>query len=247
MTMIKGRKEVSLKKRLGEMAASLGVDLFRTTVADCLDDAPKGHRAKDVMPDAKSAIVLGMKLLDAQVNIIPSREGEDFFGQSSRQDMFVGHEDIVARRLDEIGYVMARSLEKAGFKAYHQMASRGGTDERYLMGLLSLKHLAAKAGLGVFGYSSLIITPQYGPRVRLTAILTDAEMESDAPLDQSFCEKCVGNPCIVQCPVKALTKPLDESLYQINKYACRQYLNTRPICAICMKVCPTGKRVSRGI
>lgn len=237
---------MSLKKELGEMAANLGVDFFRVTAADHLDDAPAGHRPRDVMPDAKSIIVLGMKFLDAQLNILPVREGESFFSESPRQDMFAGHVDIVARRLDEVGYSIGRSLEKRGFKAYHQMASRGGTDERYLMGLLSLKHLAARAGLGVFGYHSLIVTPQYGPRVRLAAILTDAQIEVDAPLNQSFCERCIGTPCVARCPVKALAKPVDNSLYKINKYACRQYLNTRPTCAICMKVCPIGIERSKG-
>jgi epoxyqueuosine reductase len=233
--------EANLKSTLSEIAESLGVDLFRIVAADRFEDAPEGHRPRDVMPDVKSILILGIKYLDSQLDILPSREGDAFFTQSPRQQMFAGHSDLISQRLDEIGYTVARSLERHGFKAYHQMASAGGVDQRYLTGLLSLKHLAARAGLGVFGYHSLIITPQYGPRVRLAAILTDAKMESDSPLNESFCESCVGTPCIALCPAKALTKPANGSFYQINKYACQQYLTTRPACTICMKVCPTWK------
>ena len=236
--MIKGQDDTGVKKELSEVAASLGIDFFRVTSADGFENTPEGHRPRDIMPDVKSIIILGMKLLDSQLNILPAHEREGF--SSSRQDLYAGHSDIVSHLLDDAGYVIARSLERKGFKAYHVTAARGGVDQRYLMGLLSLKHLAVKAGLGVFGRHSLVITPQYGPRVRLTAILTDAEMEPDPPLAQNFCEKCLGNPCITLCPVKALTEPVGDSPYQINKYACRQYLNTRPACAICMKVCPAG-------
>ena len=105
-----------------------------------------------------------MKILDAQTEVLPT-DGE-YFGVSPRQKMFRGHSTFISQELDRKGYEVARFLEKKGFKAYHQMASTGGTDELYLMGLLSLKHLAAQAGLGVLCYNSLLITPQYCPRDR---------------------------------------------------------------------------------
>ncbi len=217
----------------------LGADVFSVASADALRDAPSGHRVRDVLPDAKSIIVLGMKMLDAQADIIPT--GGDHFGASSRQDMFRGHSTFISQELDRVGYAVARFLEKKGFKAYHQMASTGGTDQRYLMGLLSLKHIAVKAGLGVFGLNSLLITPQYGPRVRLTAIVTDAEIQPDTPLNENFCKTCE-NLCLLMCPANALKKPTDDSPYEINKFACCQYLSTRPTCSICLSVCPVGNK-----
>lgn len=83
------------------MAESLGVDLFRVVAADRFEDAPEGHRPRDVMPDVKSILVLGIKYLDAQLEILPSRE-EGFFTQGPRQQMFAGHNDLISRRLDEI-------------------------------------------------------------------------------------------------------------------------------------------------
>jgi len=227
------------KTTLIRMSERLGADLFGVASVNDLRNAPQGHRPEDVLPNSKSVIVLGLKMLDAQTDILPT-EG-DYFGVSPRQGMFKGHNSFISQELDRIGYALARFLEKEGFKAYHQMASTGGTDERYLIGLLSLKHMAVQAGLGVLGYNSLLLTPKFGPRIRLAAIVTDAEIQQDTPLNESFCGSCE-NPCISSCPVKALQRPADNRAYEFNKYACRQYLTTRPACSICLKVCPIGSK-----
>ena len=233
---------MDLKDDLKEIATRFAVDLFGVASAEDLDDAPQGHRPKDILPNAKSVIVLGMKMLDAQTDILPIN-GE-FFGVSTRQDMFRGHGTFISQELDRAGYAIARVLETKGFKAYHQMAGTGGTDQRYLMGLLSLKHMATQAGLGVLGRHSLLITPQYGPRVRLAAIVTNAELPSDTPMNKDFCKDCE-TPCISLCPANALVKPSQNSPYEINKFACRQYLHTRPTCSVCLKVCPIGSQRTR--
>lgn len=226
-----------LKEDLRSNALRLGADVFGVASIEDLDDPPSGHRPSDVLPGAKSVIVLGMKMLDAQTDVLPV-EG-DYFAESPRQAMFSGHNTCISQQLDRVAYDLSRSLEKKGFKAYHQMASTGGTDQRYLVGLLSLKHLAVKAGVGVFGRHSLLITPEYGPRVRLTAIVTDAKLEPDKPIVQDFCKKC-NSQCISLCPAKALKKPRGKSPYEINRFACNQYVSTRPTCSIRLKICPVG-------
>lgn len=233
---------MNLKQELNEMATRLGADLFGVAPATCLADAPDGHKAEDILIGARSIVILAMKMLDTQVDILPLAGQETaFFGESSRQAMYAAHGGLVSRNLDDLGFKLARFLEKEGYQTYHQMASAGGVDARYLMGLISLKHVAVGGGLGVIGKSSLLITPQFGPRVRLTAIITDAELEPDEPLTQNFCIDC-SKPCITQCPASALVMPQDsELLYKINKFACNQYLNTRPACAVCIKVCPPGR------
>lgn len=150
-----------LKEDLRETALRLGADLFGVASAQDFNDAPAGHRPADILPSAKSVIVLGMKMLDAQTDVLPI-EG-DSFEMGPMQDMFKGHNTFISQQLDRVGYDLSRFLEKKGFKAYHQMASTGGVDQRYLMGLLSLKHLAVKAGIGVLGRHSLLTTPEYGP------------------------------------------------------------------------------------
>jgi len=231
-----------MKNDLRDLSIRLGADLFGVTSVDRLEGAPKGHRPRDVLPNARSVIVLAIKMLDAQTDILPV--GEDSMGVSPRQDMFRGHSNFISQELDRIGYSMARFLERKGFKAYHQMASTGGVDQRYLIGLLSLKHMAVQAGLGEFGRNGLLITPEFGPRVRLTAVVTDAEIEPDNSLSKDFCSSCK-DLCVLSCPSKALEPKDGSSFYKINKFACSQYLNTKPTCGVCLKVCPIGTQRTR--
>ncbi|UCD95942.1 MAG: epoxyqueuosine reductase [Candidatus Bathyarchaeota archaeon] len=235
--MQKGEKHMVLKEGLRRLAIQRGTDLFGVASSDAFNDAPPTHRPRDVMSDAQSIVALGVKMLDAQTDLLRS-EG-DYFDTSPRQRMFQGHNTFISQEIDRVGYSIARLLEKKGFKAYHQMASTGGTDQRFLMGLLSLKHLSVQAGLGVIGRNSLLITPQFGPRVRLTAIVTNAEVAPDEPLEVDFCQHCE-KPCIPVCPVKAIEEPSRGEPYRINKYACQQYLSTRPACSLCLKACPVG-------
>jgi epoxyqueuosine reductase len=227
----------NIKEELREEASRYGIDLFGVASAHDFGDAPSGHRPTDILPGAESIIILGLKMLDAQTDLLPL-EG-DSSSTSPRQAMFSGHNAFLSQRLDSAGYDISRFLEKKGFRAYHQLASTGGVDGRFLTGLLSLKHIAAKAGIGIIGKSSLLVTPRFGPRVRLAAVVTDAKIEPDEPLKENFCSEC-SSPCISQCPASSLQKPTPGSPYQINRFACQQYLTTRPTCSICLKVCPVG-------
>lgn len=61
---------------------------------------------------------------------------------------------------------------------------------------------AAYSGLGWIGKSSLLITPEYGPRVRLATILTDANFIIATPSIQDKCGEC--DLCVLACPYQAI-------------------------------------------
>jgi epoxyqueuosine reductase QueG len=63
--------------------------------------------------------------------------------------------------------------------------------------------MARLAGFGNYGKNALIITPKYGPWIRLGAIITDAEFVYDEPFDNDLCGDC--EKCIKACPTGALT------------------------------------------
>jgi epoxyqueuosine reductase len=63
-----------------------------------------------------------------------------------------------------------------------------------------LKDSAALAGLGVIGQNNLLVTPQFGPRLRLRALFMGAELEPTGPLtDFDPCAAC-DRPCHRVCP-----------------------------------------------
>ena len=62
-----------------------------------------------------------------------------------------------------------------------------------------LKDSAHLAGLGVIGKNNLLVTPEYGTRVRLRGIFMEAELAPTGPLDFDPCNGC-DRPCHRACP-----------------------------------------------
>ena len=71
-------------------------------------------------------------------------------------------------------------LRGAGYKAVPLPSLGTPVDGRYQRALLSFKHAAERAGLGRIGHSSLLITDEFGPRLRLACLVTDAPLGSTA-------------------------------------------------------------------
>jgi epoxyqueuosine reductase len=68
------------------------------------------------------------------------------------------------------------------------------------------------AGLGCIGKNNLVITPEYGPRIRFRALLLNREAESTGPLEFKPCEGCK-QPCRSACPVNAF----EQAVYSIHE------------------------------
>jgi reductive dehalogenase len=67
--------------------------------------------------------------------------------------------------------------------------------------------MAVDAGLGELGRMGLLITPKYGPRVRLAKVITDMPLIPDSPIRfgvTEFCETCM--LCADDCPSGAVTR-----------------------------------------
>ncbi len=102
------------------------------------------------------------------------------------------------RRLMEIGRQTSQWLRLSSGIASREMAyspEQGG---------LFLNDAAALAGLGVIGRNNLLITPRFGPRVRLRALLLAADLPPTGPLPYSPCDGC-DMPCFRACPQQAFS------------------------------------------
>jgi len=113
--------------------------------------------------------------------------------------------------------------------------------------------LAIDAGLGELGRNGLLITPQYGPRVRVCKIFTDLPMEHDNPVEfgvKQFCKKC--KLCAKYCETGAISMA-DEPSFEVvcrsnNPGALKWYVDVERCylfwcengtdCSTCIKVCP---------
>jgi Pyruvate/2-oxoacid:ferredoxin oxidoreductase delta subunit len=102
---------------------------------------------------------------------------------------------------------------------------------------------AINAGLGELGAMGVVITKEYGPRVRWTMISLKADIEIDKPVDlnmAAYCDDCL--LCVKACPGKAISenriwwRGVLKRKNQDTK--CWPYFVEYDGCGICLKVCP---------
>jgi len=86
------------------------------------------------------------------------------------------------------------------------------------------------AGLGTLGLNCSILTPQFGPRVFVTSIVTDCALTAGEPMEEEMCTRC--GLCVHNCPIGAI----DGEGWK-NPFACASY----GCCSTCIAICPVGE------
>lgn len=220
-----------VKSELIREAKRLGIDLIGIASIDKFVDAPQNHKPTDIMPDAKSVIVLAQRCLTGPI------KNNHWTSYTSVHDGNIG-------RLDSAAYYLSRYLEEQYAVNAIPVPSmtpyfHWDEEKQYAAGDLSHKHAAVAAGLGVMGKNSLLITPQYGNKVNLVSIITDLLIDPDLIINDKLCP--VGcRLCIDSCPVRAIN--CDGT---VNQSACRSHCWTKLPkgfsvlqCWKCREICP---------
>ncbi|MFN2168654.1 MAG: hypothetical protein ACK2U9_20665 [Anaerolineae bacterium] len=196
------RSDPELTRDVREVALAAEVDLFGVTPVDRLAHGPEGARPTDYLPSARTVVVLAKKMLDTVIE----RAGRyDEEGKTLGPYMWYGY-PILNWELSTAAARVARALEREGFKALPFPP----TGINYKFGWrsdFSHRHAAVAAGLGQFGHSGLLLTPQFGPRQRLVSIITDAPLEASPLLTEpALCRpECCGHACLAACPTGAMS------------------------------------------
>jgi len=180
-------------------------------------------------PEGRRLIILGLEST-------PERNLDDFGIERGVFQMY-GYRKHVKPRIESV----VNFIRSLGFSA--QAVGRYGYP---LEGEINLKTEAIRTGLGKRGKNTVVLHPEYGPRLRLAVVTTDAPLKPATALaltadeGSPFCRDC--SICVDVCPVNAL-----EPYHMPDTSICLSNITRKSeegrsiLCDLCLQLCPAGK------
>jgi len=182
----------TLKQELIDFAVKKGALNARVTTKERMTGPPSADPTY-CLPEAQSVIAFNVAL---DRDWIP-----DYFGKVSRLPfryvMYHGYQLIGG-----IGQQLAALLTSKGHKAYplspNGVYRREASSPGFLVPDFSVRYAALASGLAVQGYSGNVLIPDHWAAAFYGAVITDAELEPDAPSEEKVCDTC--KLCTTVCP-----------------------------------------------
>lgn len=210
-------------------AAGLGADLCGIAGVDRFADAPPGFHPNDVSRDARSVIVVAARFPAGTLK--------------ASQASYTFVRNRLAEKVDALTFALTVALEDSGAVAVPIPSSEPyeywDDAERRGVGILSLKHAAVRAGLGVMGKNTLLVNDRLGNMLWLGALLVDRALPADPLATYRSCpDGC--RLCLDNCPAQAL-----DGVTLVQKKCrpvCGQYSPGGGVvyaCNLCRKICPS--------
>ena len=205
-----------------QYAKACGADLVGIASMDRFEGAPKQMDPRYIFPDAKAMIVMGFRILRGTLRGI--EEGTFYISYAG-----MGYAGINYVQQPMVLWNFCRMVEDEGYEAVpipnnfmwtntdssgqdpeatgvmRESWSRPVSPDKPAPDVFIHMRIAAfAAGLGEIGYSKMFISPEFGPRQRLAAVLTDMPLEPD-PLYSGppLCDRCMS--CAHQCTGGAIS------------------------------------------
>ena len=232
----------AMAAEIKRIARFFGADLCGVTGVDerwhyaaRVDVRDFSEAPNDLPEEVRSVIVLGHEMDDGLVATYPSALAGAATGRE------YSHEAAIVIQL-------AAYIRNLGYEAIPSMNDTG----------LAIPY-AVQAGLGEYARNQMVITPEFGPRLRFSKIFTSLPLAPDAPKRPgvaAFCDIC--SKCADACPVKALPfgppsfdAPNPSAIRGVRKWTSDAekcfgfWASMSSDCAICLRVCPFNRDFRR--
>jgi epoxyqueuosine reductase QueG len=233
--MEKTTDSLKLKKSITRIAKQSGANIIGFAPVERWEQyhhTKPPYFPQNIFPFTKTVIVFGVQILLPMLETTPSIVYSELYNTTNRY-------------LDELAYKLAVYLNGLGHRAvFFPRDGYGDISVLVKKPEAAFSHVIAAcyAGLGTIGYNHTLLTREYGPRVRLVSVLTDAEIAPDEMIEKSLCIKC--ELCKRCCPTSAFTTQ-PGILALMDKDKCARYHEQLKNdyhypCGVCIKVCPVG-------
>lgn len=238
-----------------------GADLVGISPIERFDGALKGHHPCDFVTKAKTVITFGVAILNSALHWEKHLIDSEIVPPENRKDILLkllycesGYQKV-NNLLDILALRTANFLERQGYLSLFFPATYNSETLEFMraripsfFGLFSQRHAAVMAGLGEFGLNNLVVTPEFGPRIRFNSVITEAELIPNDLVTQKVClgEDCA--LCIRNCPGAISLRPNFDSKeiwYSPPsntdiKECSFKFQPTHYCFGRCIKVCPVG-------
>ena len=198
-----------------QRAIEYGADLVGIAPMSRFEGAPKQMDPRYIMPAAKSCIAVAFRVLRGSLRGI--EEGTFFSNYSA-----MGYGGITYVFMPTAVVNLCKYIEDHGYEAFpmgHQSDWRAIDNEGVLRRgfsrpvspdkpapdiMVHLRIAAYLCGLGEIGWSKMLITPEFGPAVRVGLVFTELELEyDDIYSGPQLCNRCMA--CVRACPGKCIS------------------------------------------
>ncbi|HKS62662.1 MAG TPA: hypothetical protein VJT13_13240, partial [Xanthobacteraceae bacterium] len=197
-------KETLTADAIKAKARALGADLVGIADGAALEANPppdNPQRPSDITEhDGARVIVLAKRLSRGVARIAAWNDRHKYY-----------NDELALTRLEEASLELVYWLEDNGYPAIivppthsNPWTYEDGKPAKHLSTLLSLPHAAVEAGLGTLGLNLQLLTPEYGPRVVLTAVLCSVDVACDTRMEQALCLGPSCARCLKVCPGDAV-------------------------------------------
>ena len=200
----------------------------------------KATHPEELLPGARSIVTVGASYYSDPPE--PSSEGP--VGRVARYAWGRDYHKVFKKRLKALVRILEEDLNRP-------IRARIFVDD----GPMLDRAVAQRAGVGWYGKNTNILTPSHGSWIVLGQVLSDLDLEPDAPLKKT-CGQC--RQCIDICPTGAIVAP-----YVIDNNRCISYFTIecrgpiprefRPLvgdwvfgCDLCQDICPVNRKAKPG-
>ncbi len=218
------KPDVGLTEQLEHTCLKAGADVFGCADLAVIRQLSKNNRPEKFLAEVQTVVVVGIHLYDIVLDAWSQPPGlgkGNQFADQILEGICYCAKDFLADH-DHVSVVVPYA------------------------GLL-LKEIAAVAGIGPIGKNNLLLTPEFGPQVRLRALVTDAPLKCGNPiLTCRYCATC--QKCVDVCPANALAKGhYDREKCEPYQLSHLRHLSeyTSIWCNACIEACPVGRHSSR--
>jgi len=253
-----------LTEEVRELALREGAVLFGIASVDRFQGAPRGHHPAEIVRGARAVITFAIPLVEQAADWEELFTDSEIVGPDIRKKILQDYlytevnYNFINARLDQIAHRLAVFLQARGYRSMLFPATFGPAYREYhdmmpgWMGLFSQRHAAVRAGLGEFGLNNVVVSPQYGPRVRFNSVITQAPLTASPLLQEKVCLGTDCGLCVEMCGGQALSlmRSFDECAVWLNPVSrtdmplCRKMRREVFCYGRCLQVCPVGRHTS---